>query len=139
MIRFRSLTLLVGPLFAAGLFAQAPKLVVPQPSPASILKQRVGVTDIEIAYARPGAKGRVMIGKIEPYGKVWRTGANNATTVTFSTAVKLGGKDVPPANTRSSRSRTSRSGRSSSTRAPPNGVRSATTIRPTWFASPSSR
>lgn len=95
MIRFRCLATFVGAMFATGLFAQAPKLVVPQPSPAATLKQRVGVTDIEIAYARPGAKGRVMIGKIEPYGKVWRTGANNATTVTFSTPVKLGGKEVP--------------------------------------------
>jgi hypothetical protein len=73
----------------------APRLQFPAPSPAATLKQRVGVTDIEISYSRPGAKGRVMIGKVEPYGKVWRTGANNATTITFSTAVKLGGKDVP--------------------------------------------
>ena len=73
----------------------APQLAVPAASPVGTLKQRVGLTDIEIVYARPGAKGRVMIGKNEPYGKVWRTGANNATTITFSTAVKLGGKEVP--------------------------------------------
>ncbi len=82
-------------LFANGLLAQAPKIEFPAPSPAATLKQRVGVTDIEITYSRPGAKGRVMLGKVEPYGKVWRTGANNATTITFSTAVKLGGKEVP--------------------------------------------
>ena len=75
--------------------AGPPRLAFPAPSPTSTLKQRVGITDIEIVYARPGLKGRVMIGKIEPYGEVWRTGANNATTITFSTAVKLGGKDVP--------------------------------------------
>lgn len=108
MLHSRSLALFVGAIFATGLFAQAPapaapaaaptpppRLVVPAASPVSTLKQRVGITDIEIVYARPGAKGRVMVGKIEPYGKVWRTGANNATTLTFSTAVKLGGKDVP--------------------------------------------
>ena len=72
-----------------------PQLPLPAPSPTSTLKQRVGFTDIEIVYARPGAKGRTMIGKVEKYGDVWRTGANNATTITFSTAVKLGGKDVP--------------------------------------------
>ena len=75
--------------------AGPPRLAFPAPSPTSTLKQRVGITDIEIVYARPGLKGRVMIGKIEPYGEVWRTGANNATTITFSTAVKLGGQDVP--------------------------------------------
>ena len=98
MLRSRLLVTLAAAVFATGLFAQAPatpRLEVPAPSPAATLKQRVGLTDIEIAYSRPGAKGRVMIGKIEPYGKVWRTGANNATTITFSTAVKLGGKDVP--------------------------------------------
>jgi hypothetical protein len=73
----------------------APQLTVPAASPVSTLKQRVGLTDIEIVYARPGAKGRTMIGKVEPYGAVWRTGANNATTITFSTDVKLGGQPVP--------------------------------------------
>jgi hypothetical protein len=68
---------------------------VPAASPVGTLKQRVGLTDIEIVYSRPGLKGRVMIGKVEPYGKVWRTGANNATTIAFSTAVKLNGHDVP--------------------------------------------
>ena len=101
--------LIASSLLASGLVAQtpaapaapaptqpaAPRLQFPAPSPAATLKQRVGVTDIEISYSRPGAKGRVMIGKVEPYGKVWRTGANNATTITFSTAVKLGGKEVP--------------------------------------------
>lgn len=72
-----------------------PRLPVPAASPLGTLKQRVGLTDIEIVYARPGAKGRTMLGNIEPYGKVWRTGANAATTVAFSTAVKLEGRDVP--------------------------------------------
>lgn len=98
--------------FAAGLFAQAPattpatpapsarppappRLAVPAASPAGSLKQRVGLTDIEITYSRPGLKGRVMIGQVEPYGKVWRTGANNATTLAFSTDVKLNGHAVP--------------------------------------------
>lgn len=99
----------VGAIFATGLFAQAPSapaptpapaprppgIQFPAPSPTATIKQRIGWTDVEIVYARPGAKGRVMLGKVEPYGKVWRTGANNATTLTFSTAVKLGGKDIP--------------------------------------------
>lgn len=74
---------------------QAPALAIPAASPSSTLRQRVGFTDIEIVYSRPGAKGRTMLGKVEEYGKVWRTGANRATTISFSTNVKLGGKDVP--------------------------------------------
>ena len=95
MFRSRSLFPLAAALFATGLFAQTPKMEFPAASPAATLKQRVGLTDIEITYSRPGVKGRVMIGKVEPYGKVWRTGANNATTISFSTPVKLGGKEVP--------------------------------------------
>jgi Protein of unknown function (DUF2911) len=93
----RRLTLIVA--LAAGhlsLPAQpAATLELPAPSPTATLKQRVGVTDIEIVYSRPGVKGRVIFGDLEPWGKVWRAGANSATRVTFSTAVKLGGQDVP--------------------------------------------
>ncbi len=88
---------LLGSLLAAGASAQtpAPKIDFPAPSPAATLKQRVGLTDIEINYFRPGVKGRKVFGGLEPYGVVWRTGANNPTKITFSTPVKFGGKDVP--------------------------------------------
>jgi len=91
------LSVVTGLAVTAGLFAQAPtpKLEFPEPSPAATVKQRVGVTDIEINYSRPGVKGRKIFGGLEPYGVVWRTGANNATKITFSTAVKFGGVDVP--------------------------------------------
>jgi hypothetical protein len=78
----------------AGLSAQAPaapKLEFPAASPTATLKQRVGVTDIEITYARPSMKGREVFGQLEPYGAVWRTGANNATRIIFSTDVKIQG------------------------------------------------
>ena len=82
--------------FAATTFAQtpAPKVEFPSPSPACTIKQRVGLTDIEIVYSRPGIKGREIFGSLVPYGAVWRTGANNATKITFSTPVKLNGQDV---------------------------------------------
>ncbi|HEY0946139.1 MAG TPA: DUF2911 domain-containing protein [Opitutaceae bacterium] len=80
--------------FTAGLSAQAPKVEFPAASPASTLKQRVGLTDIEIVYARPGVKGRTIFGGIEAYGRVWRTGANSATRISFSTPVKFGGADL---------------------------------------------
>ncbi|HVS54507.1 MAG TPA: DUF2911 domain-containing protein [Opitutaceae bacterium] len=72
-----------------------PKIDFPAPSPSATLKQRVGLTDIEIVYSRPGVKGRKIFGGLEPWGETWRAGANNATKVTFSTPVKFGGVDVP--------------------------------------------
>ncbi|MGC4073704.1 MAG: DUF2911 domain-containing protein [Nibricoccus sp.] len=74
---------------------EAPKVTFPAPSPASTLKQRVGLTDIEVIYSRPGVKGRQIFGGLEAYGKVWRTGANSATKIKFSTPVKLNGTDIP--------------------------------------------
>jgi len=76
------------------LFAQTPKVEFPAPSPACTLKQRVGLTDIEIIYSRPGVKGRTIFGGLVPYGEVWRTGANSATRIVFSTSVKLNGHDI---------------------------------------------
>jgi len=75
--------------------AQSPQLQFPQPSPTSTLKQHVGLTDIEITYSRPSAKGRPVMGGLVPFGQVWRTGANGRTTISFSTAVKLNGTDIP--------------------------------------------
>ncbi len=91
------LRVLAGSLLATGLFAQtpAPQLTFPAPSPAATLKQTFGITDVEIAYSRPGVKGRKIFGGLVPYGEVWRTGANTATKISFSTAVKFGGADVP--------------------------------------------
>jgi hypothetical protein len=86
-----------GLALAASLFAQAPqapKIDFPAASPSATLKQRVGLTDIEVNYSRPGLKGRVVVGNIDPFGKVWRTGANNATRISFSTPVKLQGSSL---------------------------------------------
>jgi hypothetical protein len=66
----------------------------PQASPAETLKQRIGLTDIGVVYSRPSARGRVMLGGNNPYGEVWRTGANNATRISFSTPVTLQGSSV---------------------------------------------
>lgn len=66
----------------------------PQPSPASKLEQKVGLTDVTLSYSRPGVKGRTIFGDLVPYGKMWRTGANKNTTITFSDDVTIGGKEV---------------------------------------------
>jgi len=93
----RCLTLVVvsGSVFTTGLLAQAPKVNFPALSPAATLKQRVGLTDIEVDYSRPSIKGRVIFGGLVPYNVVWRTGANASTKISFSTPVKLNGNEIP--------------------------------------------
>ncbi|HEX6169867.1 MAG TPA: DUF2911 domain-containing protein [Chitinophagaceae bacterium] len=73
----------------------AQQLNTPQPSPTANIKQNFALSNIEISYSRPGVKGRKVFGDLVPYGKVWRTGANNATTITFGEEVTIGGKKVP--------------------------------------------
>lgn len=69
----------------------------PQPSPAAKVMQTVGVTDFTVTYSRPSAKGRTIFGDsaLVPYGQLWRTGANSATTLEASTDFMFGGKMVP--------------------------------------------
>jgi hypothetical protein len=83
-------------LSLSGLSAQeAKKIDFPQASPLASIKERVGVTDVSVEYSRPSARERKIFGGLVPYGVVWRTGANAATKMTFSTDVKLGGAAVP--------------------------------------------
>jgi hypothetical protein len=96
-----SKTLLYSLVFASalvsncGVFAQTSAVQFPSPSPTEMLKQHVGLADIEIVYSRPGVKGRLIFGGLVPYGEVWRTGANASTKISFSTAVKLNGTEIP--------------------------------------------
>ena len=93
---FRPFLLTLPAIFlAAKIPAQTPQIDFPAASPPCTLKQQVGLTDITVVYSRPGMKGRVVYGGIVPYGQVWRTGANQATTITFSTPVTLEGHDIP--------------------------------------------
>jgi hypothetical protein len=64
-------------------------------SPKETVKGKAGDANIEIVYSRPSSRGRTMIGGNEPFGSVWRTGANEATTIQFDKAVKIEGKDLP--------------------------------------------
>ena len=77
------------------IYSEAQQLNTPQPSPTANIKQNFALSNIEISYSRPGIKGRKVFGDLVPYGKVWRTGANNATTITFGEEVTIGGKKVP--------------------------------------------
>src|SRR5438477_7894501 len=80
-------------LFAFSTIAQAPApaFIYPRPSQHAVLTQTVGVTDITITYSRPGVKGRKIFGGLVPYGKVWRTGANETTSIAFSDDVIING------------------------------------------------
>lgn len=77
-------------LIASGSLS-AQTLKTPAPSPTQTLKQNFALSDITIEYSRPSAKGRVIYGDLVPYGKIWRTGANAATKVTFGEDVMVEG------------------------------------------------
>ena len=91
--------LLLPALLTMSLVAQdkpAPVRLTPlRVSPASTLSQEIGISKIELAFARPAAKGRKIWGEVVPFGQVWRAGANSATMLTLSHAAKVAGKDVP--------------------------------------------
>ena len=70
------------------------QLKTPAGSPSSKLEQTVGLTDVSVEYSRPGMKGRTIFGDLVPHGKVWRTGANENTKVTFSDDVTIDGKEL---------------------------------------------
>ena len=93
---FRSFFLLLPfVVLTGGVSAQTPQIEFPAASPTCTLNQHVGLTDITVVYSRPAVKDRAIFGGIVPYGQVWRTGANQATKLTFSTPVKLEGQAVP--------------------------------------------
>jgi hypothetical protein len=72
------------------------RLKTPTLSPFSKISQQVGLTDVTLEYSRPSAKGRVVFGELVPYNKVWRTGANAATKITFTESAKIGGQTILP-------------------------------------------
>ena len=76
-------------------FSYAQNLNTPQPSTTQTIKQNFGLSSIELSYSRPNAKGRKVVGDLVPFEKVWRTGANQATTLNFGDDVTIGDKKVP--------------------------------------------
>jgi Protein of unknown function (DUF2911) len=68
--------------------------VAQKPSPAATAEGTIDGVTVKIAYSQPSARGRKVIGELVPYGKIWRTGANETTSIEFSGPVKLEGKDL---------------------------------------------
>ena len=86
--------ILISLIAVCSLITAGAQLRTPAPSPTQTIKQDFGLGDIELSYSRPGKKGRKIFGDLVPYGKVWRTGANNATILNFSDEVTIGGKKI---------------------------------------------
>jgi hypothetical protein len=87
--------ILIAVAFIMAPFITEAQLKTPQASPKATVFQTVGLTDIEIVYSRPAARGRAVFGNLVPFGKVWRTGANENTTISFSEDVTIDGKTLP--------------------------------------------
>jgi hypothetical protein len=82
-------------LLSPWLFGADEKVEFPQASQHAVLKQRVGLTDVEVDYSRPNKNGRVIFGGLVPFDKPWRTGANQPTKIKTSAPVKFGDREVP--------------------------------------------
>lgn len=75
-------------------FAVEAQVRIPETSPKAIVKQVVGLTDVEIVYSRPSARGRSVLGNLVPFGQLWRTGANDNSIISFSDDVVINGKTL---------------------------------------------
>jgi hypothetical protein len=75
-------------------YGQGP-IRLPEASPAASVSQTIGITDVSINYHRPAMNKRTIFGGLVPYDTIWRTGANENTTISFSTPVKIEGQALP--------------------------------------------
>lgn len=94
MTRYQLVTVALFVTLTAALPAFA-QLVTPAASPRTQLTQEIGFTSISLDYSRPAVNGRKIFGELQPYGAVWRLGANESTKIRFSRPVKIAGQEVP--------------------------------------------
>lgn len=81
-------------LSAFSLTSSAQGLKLPSLSPTAKISQQFSVSEIEIEYSRPSARGRKVFGELVPFGQVWRTGANASTKLTVGEDFNIGGTEV---------------------------------------------
>ena len=93
MLKLLQLSIALICIYSLAVFGQ--QIRTPRPSPDATVTQIVGVTEVSVDYSSPGVKGREIWGGLVPYGEVWRTGANEVTSITFSDPVKVNGNDLP--------------------------------------------
>jgi hypothetical protein len=89
---FKNVTVLL--LFIGLTTTANAQIKTPQPSPSSKIEQVVGLTKVNLEYSRPAMRGRTIFGDLVPYGKVWRTGANANTKITFEHDVTVDGQKL---------------------------------------------
>ncbi len=94
-MKTKYIILFISMVFFFNIQGKSQQIQMPQASPAAKISQKVGLTDVTVEYSRPSTKGRKIFGELVPYGDVWRTGANAATIITFSTDVTVEGNPVP--------------------------------------------
>jgi hypothetical protein len=90
----RQNVLIIFSVIILSFISEAQDFRTPRPSPDATVSQFVGVTKITIDYSSPAVKDRKIWGELVPFGQVWRTGANEATTITFSDAVSINGNEL---------------------------------------------
>ena len=90
----RKYFLIVTAIFTFYALVNAQDFITPRPSPDATVSQFVGITKVTVDYSSPGVKERTIWGELVPYGQVWRTGANEVTSITFSTAAKVNGNEL---------------------------------------------
>ncbi len=91
----KSFQLSLALIFIFSFIAFGQQVKTPRPSPDATVTQMIGVTEVKIDYSSPGVKGRKIWGELVPFGEIWRTGANEVTSITFSDPVKVNGNDLP--------------------------------------------
>ncbi|HXX65440.1 MAG TPA: DUF2911 domain-containing protein [Bacteroidota bacterium] len=79
-------------LITAAVAHAQPQLTLPEPSPKAVVSQTIGIAEVQVVYHRPAVKGRAIWGKLVPYGEVWRAGADENTSISFSHPVSIAGK-----------------------------------------------
>ncbi len=95
MKRFLQITLLLFVAVAFTVQAQAQEDKSKRPSPPAVAEGKIDGVNIKIDYSRPAVKGRTVWGELVPYGKVWRTGANEATTIETDGDIRIEGMPLP--------------------------------------------
>ena len=88
----KKIVFFIGILMGCTSYAQ--NFSYPMASPRQVITQQFSVSQITVDYGRPSVRGRKIFGELVPYGKVWRAGANQATSISFLQPVKVGGKSV---------------------------------------------
>jgi len=86
--------ILIAAIFLFSALTVEAQVMTPAPSPKTVVNQTVGLTEVILEYNRPSAKGRTIFGDLVPFGRMWRTGANQNSMVTFSDDVVIDGKTL---------------------------------------------